>query len=313
MLRGAAFLGGILLLILNGIGFIVPLRAPELGTYEDFARSGTIAYGDALQRLSALDPANRVELVTQATHVFHEAMVQINLEDIREKGFAHYGMRVPARENYLLYGLSFLKPDTYRDYEFCSYRKALARGTGRCGQQALALVDFLVGHGLKTGFVSIKNHTLATAEVAEGVWYLLDPNFGGVVPFDLEQAERDPLAVLPYYWSDAARTRRIQEHYAADGNFVYYGGPGARYGRAYPIERVAYLMKWVLPLLLMAPFLASLLRRQAAGAADSRRSIGFDAEGVGETELKEYDIPGVGASTAPPQTSAKPPRRVPSS
>jgi hypothetical protein len=129
-------------------------------------------------------------------------------------------MRVPVWENYLLFLLSYLKPDTYRDYEFCSYRMSLERGTGRCGQQSMALVDYLSENGISTGFVTLRGHVIATAEVSEGEWYLLDPDYGGVIPFDISTAQRNPKSVIPYYWSAAAAERMLHNRFGPEHNEV---------------------------------------------------------------------------------------------
>ena len=188
-------------------------------------------------------------------------MAHINPSQIEKNGLDFYRMRVPVWENYLLYALSHLKPDTYLDYEFCSYRRALRRGTGRCGQQSLALVDFLSQQGIETGFVRLGGHALVTAKVADATWYMLDADFGGVIPFDLAQAERDPASVLPHYWNDAASKRSLHLRFGPENNGLRYGGPEARFGRACRIEYLAYIMKWLIPVTLLLPLVWVLVRR----------------------------------------------------
>ncbi|MEL7537990.1 MAG: hypothetical protein AAFM91_13145 [Pseudomonadota bacterium] len=251
---------GALLLALNLAGWWVPMRAVEIDGYVDFAGEPTRTLTESLQRLDALrqESPDRIQLVTQATRIFHDGIAHVAPADVRANGFAHYGMRVPLTENWVLYALSYVKPSTYMDYEFCSYERALERGTGRCGQQSLALVSFLSEQGIPTGFVALEGHAIATAEVEDDTWYLLDPDYGGVIPYDIAQAEKNPAAVLSYYWSDAAQQNRIDATYEPE-NEVRYGGPEARYARACPIETLAYVFKWAMPLLLILLWPASLL------------------------------------------------------
>lgn len=252
---GCAIVGMVLLLV-NVLGFVVPLRSQDIDGYRDFAGVETLDYATVAQRLRELPQrsANRVDLVTEATRLFHAGIAHVSPDDVQAKGLAHYRMRVPATENWILFLLSYLKPDTYSDYEFCNYRRALERGTGRCGQQSMALVSYLAEQGIETGFVALEGHAIATAKVDASQWYLLDADYGGVIPYDIATAERDVDAVLAYYWSNAARENRIHELYAPH-NEVKYGGPEARYARACPIERVAYLLKWFVPGLMCLPFL----------------------------------------------------------
>jgi hypothetical protein len=242
---------GVLLLSINVSGFFVPLRAPDVNGYRDFAGVETVEFAAAaseLDRVAGLtdDPTR---LVTEATRIFHSGMAHIAKEDVAANGLAHYRMRVPLTENWILYTLSYLKPDTYRDYEFCNYERALERGTGRCGQQAMALISYLSEQGLDTGFVALEGHAIATARIDDSRWYLLDPDYGAVIPFSISDAERDPASVLPYYWSDAAMENGIHWAYAPE-NRLKLGGPYARYPRACRVEVAAYILKWALPLLL---------------------------------------------------------------
>jgi hypothetical protein len=261
---------GSALLILNAAGFILGLRASDVDDYGDFARPATLPFDIAMARLSSLNPGDKLTFVTEATRIFHQGMAHVTVADIERNGLDHYRMRVPAWENYLLYALSYLKPDTYRDYEFCNYRKALERGTGRCGQQSLALVSFLSSHKIPTGFVALGGHAIATAEVAKNQWYLLDPDFGGVIPYDIKHAEANPPDVLQYYWGTAASERRVDKLFYPDGNELRYGGPEARYRRACPIESVAYVLKWAIPVALIIPFLV-LAALRAKGKASINR------------------------------------------
>ena len=241
------------LLVTNLLGEFLSLRHPDVDHYVDFAGVRTTQYSDALaqlQRLSTEQPP-RDELLQRATRIFHEGMAHIAPEDVRDNGLTYYRMRVPVYENWILYVLSYLKPDTYMDYEFCKYERALERGTGRCGQQSLALVDYLHSLQVPTGFVALGGHAIATAQSASGQWHLLDPDYGGVLPFDIETAQANTDQILEYYWSDVASVNRIDRAYLPAHNKVKLGGPEARYARACKIETAAYWLKWGIPVLLL--------------------------------------------------------------
>lgn len=259
---GAAI--GLMLLAINVVGLFLPLRSPEINeSYSDFARRGTPSLNDSLNMLKLLS-ANHVpksEFLKEATRIFHYGIAHIPKEDIEKNGFDYYRMRVPLWENYILYLLSYLKPDTYRDYEFCSYQKALERGTGRCGQQSLALVDYLHRNDIETGFIRLGGHAIATAKAEDGTWYMLDPDYGGVIPFGLEQAEAEPASVIPYYWGPAITTNNMYLLFGKEQNAIRYGGPEARFGRACKIERASYALKWAIPALLILLWLAYQVRQ----------------------------------------------------
>ena len=81
----------------------------------------------------------------------------------------------------------------------------------------------------------------------------MDSDYGGVIPFDIRVAEQHPISVLPYYSSPAASENGIHKRYAPE-NRIKYGGPEARYARACPIEYAAYVLKWMVPAILLIPF-----------------------------------------------------------
>ena len=264
---------GVILVAINVCGFVMPLRSPDIDGYRDFAGIATTRFSEsssALRRLSE-SHATPVDFVTEATRIVHAGMAHVAPQDIRANGPEHYRMRVPLTENWVLFALSYLKPGTYRDYEFCSYRKALERGTGRCGQQSLALVSFLEERGFQTGFVELGGHSIATVKVAPSKWYLLDADYGGVIPFDIHTAERSPSSVLRYYWSSAARDAGLDAFFGAASNETKYGGRNARYARACPLERAAYAAKWLLPGALVIPLFVTSIRKR------SRRNEGGQA------------------------------------
>ncbi len=263
MVLGLAALVGAGLLLLNLMGASwMSLRAPGIDDYVDFAGTPTLSYAAATRRLDATEVLPTLSSLSAVTRVFHEAMVHMDPKDVEIAGPRRLQMTIPIWENFILYVLSFLKPDTYQDYEFCSHERALERGLGRCGQQSLALVDFLTEKGISTGFVDLGGHTLVTAQLDTEDWVMLDPDYGGAIPFDLARAEAEPRAVLPYYWNDQARRRNLYAVFSPANNSISYGGPSARWGRACLIERVAYLLKWLLPILLLLPGLFWWARRR---------------------------------------------------
>ena len=118
----ASVLVGTSLLAVNVTGFFVPMRAAEIDGYVDFAGTSTTTASDTLARLAAMPAdASDFQLASRATRIIHDGIAHIAPAEVEANGFAHYGMRVPMTENWVLYLLSYLKPDTYSDYEFCSY------------------------------------------------------------------------------------------------------------------------------------------------------------------------------------------------
>lgn len=255
MLSRLSLIIGILLLAINSAGFFIPLRSPDITPdYADFARDGTPPYHDTLSKLDELsNRANAtLEYFNEATKIFHYGIAHIAPEDVKENGLDHYRMRVPIWENYILYALSYLDPKTFLDYEFCSYKKALNRGTGRCGQQAMALADYLDGNGIHTGYVALGGHALAAAKTSDGQWVMLDPDYGGVIPLELAQAEANPESVIPYYWNQSLIIRTgLFQLFGPEKNEFRDAPPESRQPNTCLMESISYVAKWLIPFVLL--------------------------------------------------------------
>lgn len=246
---------GLLLLLINIVGTQISLRAPEItADYADFARPSTLTYKAAINSLTELENnrSDTLSFVTEATRIFHYGIAHIAQKDVLEKGYDYYRMRVPIWENYILYFLSYVAPSTYMDYQFCNYKKTLERATGRCGQQSMALAGYLTENGFKTGYVGLGGHSLVTTEIAEDNWVILDADFGGVIPFDLAQAEQDPASVIPYYWNQQpVLERSLHRLFYPDRNTLRIGKPELKQPTACLMESFAYNVKWLIPIFLI--------------------------------------------------------------
>lgn len=249
---------------INITGFFVGIRAPGIDGYIDIA-GPTTTYNVTRHSLNAHQPKNYdAQALAEVTKLFNDGMAHIDPADIEAFGVRRFNGSVPITENYILYLLSYLKPDTYLDYEFCSYQKALERGTGRCGQQSLALVDFLDKKGVETGFVHVGDlHTLVTARSEDRGWILLDPDFGGMVPASAAEVSHNPEMVEEHYWYPNVVERNLHNAFRQLPIVEELGGPEVRWHRACTIEKVAYILKWGIPVMLI--FLSLILIRRASG------------------------------------------------
>ncbi len=235
----------------------------------DFSHDRFIDPAQAWARLAELDVSDRRSFALRASEIIGQSMKHLRYdgEDFAERLYGAYHLTVPAWENYFLYLFRFLKPDTYKSYELSGYRRALERGIGQCGQQAMTVIGFLEERGFETGFIQLNGHVVATAEVAPGAWYVLDPDYGVSIPHSLGELERDRALVERYY--GRFLDRNPWRLYGETPNTVAYGGPGLRYPRGSVIEEIAYIAKWAFPAALLA---LSALALVAARRGKRRRS-----------------------------------------
>lgn len=106
-----------------------------------------------------------------------------------------------------------------------NWRSALTVGLGLCSQCSLIVADFLREHGIVAQPFGLHGHVVARVFTERGE-RIVDGDLGVVLPFGLEQAERDPEAVRGAYLAagyDAAYVERIVGIYGPEGNGIYHG------------------------------------------------------------------------------------------
>ena len=260
--------GGALALALFGLNLYgqgQSLRSPLVAQDPaDFSHDRIVAPDQAWARLAELDLSDRRGFALRASEIIGQSMKHLRYggEDFEDRLYGAYHLTVPAWENYFLYLFRFLKPDTYKSYELSGYRRALERGIGQCGQQAMTVIGFLADHGFATGFIQLTGHVVATAEVAPGEWYVLDPDYGVSIPHSLGELEQNRALVERYY--SRFLDRNPWRIYGEQPNSVAYGGPGLRYPRGSVIEELAYIAKWAFPAALLALSALALLAARRA-------------------------------------------------
>ena len=245
----------------------------------DFSHDRFFDPAQAWARLAELDVSDRRSFALRASEIIGQSMKHLRYggEDFEERLYGAYHLTVPAWENYFLYLFRFLKPDTYKSYELSGYRRALERGIGQCGQQAMTVIGFLEDHGFETGFVQLNGHVVATAEVAPGEWYVLDPDYGVSIPHSLGELENNRALVESYY--SRFLKRNPWRVYGKKPNTVTYGGPGLRYPRGSVIEEIAYVAKWAFPVALLALSALVLLAAHRGLRRGTRRgNVSLDVE-----------------------------------
>lgn len=264
------FAMGIFLFLTNLVGVFTSLRNPAIYTDNSELISSAITlsedeFYEELDALSKIDTKLYVEAVTQLVHHGMAHYWPETDADIKK-----YRLRVPFYENYLLYLASYVKPDIYYRYEFTNHRRALERGVGLCSQLAIIETEFLRERDVNARLIYLQGHVVLQAEVEPTVWWVLDPDYGVVIPFSLSEIEANPEVVMPYYlaesYSDELASALVN-YYGPEGN-ILFPEDGAR---SYSIPKIwwteyfAYILIWVIPAILIFPLtISSLLNKRKA-------------------------------------------------
>ncbi len=259
LLTGLFFIIGLLLLGVNIFGLFKSLRNDELySEVTPYKNDISVSLEDVREQWHRKEGETDKDFAMRMNMLVNHAMAHY----WKDEGIDKYYLRVPLWENYILYFMGFVKPVEYGKYEFRTYKKAIERGVGICSQPSIALKDLLNENGIAADLWDIAGHVVVRATFSDGSGYILDPDYGQYVPFDIPDIERNPEIVRPYYADQNdvyaphlkkhRTTDSLVELYGKEGNHIYY------MDRSF--EKFSYIAKWVLPFLLMLPF--ALIKRK---------------------------------------------------
>jgi hypothetical protein len=257
--RWVLFGVGMLLLLINIFGMLKSMRHNDLYTEENTGRLNdvTIKLEDAKKQLVRKDGESDKDFALRVNDVVSKSMSHY----FKNEGKKKYNLRVPLRENYILFIVNSFKEDNR--YEFKNYKKGLERGVGLCSSHSIVVKGVLLDNGVEAHLWDIAGHVVVRAKVSEDEWYILDPDYGLYVPHDIAEIEADPEITRPSYehmadlykpeYDDPYTTDKVVELYGKEGNHIYTYD--ARF------ENFSYIAIWVLPFILMLPMFIKWLRK----------------------------------------------------
>jgi hypothetical protein len=251
-----------LLLLVNAFGLFKSLRNPDIYKEENTLHNRiadiTIEYPEVKDLLVRKDGESDKDFALRVNKVVNDGFCHY----WKEEGIEKYNLRVPLWENYLLYAASYIQPETYRRYEFTDYKKNLERGVGLCSSHSIVVKGVLNDNGIDASLWDIAGHVVVRAVVEGNKGYILDPDFGVVVPYDTGAIEDNPEIVRASY-KDMAHLyyADAKEPYTTDHVVEIYGKAGNHtYTVDNKFEPFSYVAIWILPFLLMAPYLMGFFR-----------------------------------------------------
>jgi hypothetical protein len=265
ILKPSLFFLGILLLLVNIVGLFKSMRNPDIYKEENTLHNRlgdiTIEYPQVKDMLVRKGGESDKDFAIRINKVVNDGFSHY----WKEEGIEKYNLRVPPWENYLLYAASYIQPQTYRRYEFTDYKKNLERGVGLCSSHSIVVKGVLNDNGIDASLWDIAGHVVVRAAVDEGRGYILDPDFGVVVPYDTADIDENPEIVRAFY-ADMAKLYYpdAKEPYTTDHVVEIYGKAGNHtYTVDNKFEPFSYVAIWILPLLLIAPFAVSVFKARS--------------------------------------------------
>jgi hypothetical protein len=248
------FIVGTLLLTINVYGQLTSLRNPEIFTEQKvFFKNDIVLTEDQVYAITNTAIGDRKVYVKNVNVAVNQGVAHY----WNGEGLQKYHLQVPIYENYVLFVLSYIVPQNFRKYEFLDYRRALERGVGLCSQHAIILAGILNEKGITSKIIGLSGHVVLTAQVDEesNEWWVLDPDYGVVIPYDLDTIEKEPEIIKSFYARegyDDATINLLIGIYNKDGNILVGVGEYSLMYRYF--ETASYILIWVLPLILILPY-----------------------------------------------------------
>lgn len=268
MFRKILFIIGVILLLINIYGLFKSMRNPALYNEEKIIRNRvndvTIKYPDIKDQLKRKPGENNRDFALRINKVVNAGMAHY----WKDEGLSKYNLRVPFWENYLLYIASFIKPKEYRKYEFSNYQKNLERGVGLCSAHSIVVNGVLKGEGIKAELLTVGGrHVVTRAEIDDSTTYLLDPDYGIVVPYDTAAISKNSeLVRKPYQDMAALYYTDAKDPYTTDFMVKIFGDEKHVYEVDNGFEYFSYWAIWIIPILLMLPFAIGFIKRKTIPA-----------------------------------------------
>jgi hypothetical protein len=252
------FVLGLFFLSLNLTGIFKSLRNDDLSKeITPYKNDISVPFPDARKQWDRSNNETDKDFALRETMLVNHSMAHY----WKDEGIRKYHMLVPLWENYILSIKQRLSGD--KKYEFRNYKKAIERGVGICSQPCIALKYLLNDNGIQADLWDLKGHVVVEARFGDGSIYMLDPDYGNYVPSGMKEIEANPELVRKAYLNqDSVYAAHVTTHkhtddivnlYEKDGNHIYYMDKS--------FEDFSYLAIWLLPILLMLPFLIGFFKK----------------------------------------------------
>jgi hypothetical protein len=276
MVRGGMFCLGLGLLALNVSGLQSSLRNPGIFQENNCYFPNDIRLSESELRARLDEPLrDRRTYVADATRAINAGIAHY----WNDEGIDKYRLRVPPNENFLLFAASWVLPRRFTKYEFYDADRAIERGVGLCSQHAIIEQEMLGRRGVEARIIGLNGHVLLEANVAEPgqpqEWWLLDPDYGVVLPHSLQAVEQRPELASSLYREaghDETEVAHVTNLFASRDNVTVERASGRLL-----LERMSYALIWFIPaaLILVAKgnwllvIMARLCSRKSVVAAES--------------------------------------------
>jgi hypothetical protein len=149
----------------------------------------------------------------------------------------------------------------FERYHYANYERSLKRGIGLCGDASMTLSQLLGKENIDNKILTFPGHVVVYASFNDGSEYILDPDFGVVVPFLRSELLSNNIEIAELY-RDAGYTQGDVQFFTKmyTKSFKEWDGVQHFITKKYYFEKVSYWLKWPLPIVILLVSLMFLLR-----------------------------------------------------
>ncbi|MDP5031434.1 hypothetical protein, partial [Paraglaciecola sp.] len=224
----------------------------ELSTLQTrFTNEKRVAYEDALKQLQK-KPLETDEAFSQrVTQVVSDSLVHIHW--YREPDNNRFHQLIPIWENYFLYFMGkFSGIPEFEKYHYTDYQRSIKRGVGICGDASMVMSQILDEYSIKNQIISFPEHVVVAAQTSANQTLIYDPDYGVALPYTLNEIREQPALITDWYYQAGHRKADVdllQKIYQKP--FKEWNGVQHFFTKKYYFEKIAYALKWPLPIVLI--------------------------------------------------------------
>lgn len=252
LIFGGALLIGFFLFFVNLYGLTQDIR-PGTFLSEDIRFENDrkpIVYNPEIEQKLFAGEKEPKQFTTDITMLISKILVHIEWPKVDR---VQYNQLIPIWENYFLYFMGlFSDIPEFERYHYSNYERSLERGIGICGDASMILSQVLDKNSIENKILSFPGHVINSVTFPDGSQWLLDADFGVVIPHSLSEIRDNIDLVKPYYAEQGYSDREIgnlQRSYISD--FQTWDGVTHFFTKKYYFEKITYWLKWPLPIVLI--------------------------------------------------------------
>lgn len=250
-------LAGLVLILLNLIGFfyyktINNSLMNKVSTSDPYP---SVITADQFWKKAFKEPSETTDgYATRLTSLISHRITNIHAKYMNQ-------MYPTFSENWILWLWSI----KHGHHEWIDTYMAVRSGVGYCSQHSIIFNNLMRTQGINSRIIAINGHVLNEVYIPEKKkWTVFDPNFNVTLPFSLQECEdpRNSQSILNIYnnaEAPASGSAKIINFFLTTEDNYNYKHSQSYQPRLSCIEKFSFLLKWLIPLILIVNSLPPLL------------------------------------------------------